>query len=218
MWVRHHRVLIRSSSSGTATKRYASSHIKRHPSPSAVREVPTPLVFLSARSWDSNSDTGMRHLASWFPEWGYTTIEIDVDVENSNDDSTSLMSRFEEELGSQIRLADAPWPPVLFARSAGSLIAQTYISSNPSSGLCLISPPFSNADVQNVRMTTRVDYTFEPKFPIAILDETERLAKLQAHHRLLQSNSPWVSALPVNTLGGQEMVNILERWLDDIGV
>ncbi|KZT32092.1 hypothetical protein SISSUDRAFT_994402 [Sistotremastrum suecicum HHB10207 ss-3] len=218
MWLRQYRVLI--GGSRVATKRYASSHIKRHPSTSAVREVPTPLVFLSARSWDPNSDMGMRHLASWFPERGYTTIEIDVDVESLNDDST-MWGSYEPiypELGSQIRLADAPWPPVLFARSAGSLIAQTYISSNPSTGLCLISPPFSNADVQNVRMTTRVDYTFEPKFPIAILDETERLAKLQAHHRLLQFNSPWVSALPVNTLGGQEMVNILERWLDDIGV
>ncbi|EUC62062.1 hypothetical protein RSOL_412530 [Rhizoctonia solani AG-3 Rhs1AP] len=65
---------------GQATRSVSSStkYMLRNPSPSAPREVPRPLVILSAEQWDANSKDGMQDFAAMYAERGYTTLEIDL--------------------------------------------------------------------------------------------------------------------------------------------
>ncbi len=46
---------------GSSSVRHSSTtaHLLRRPSPSAPREAPVPLVFLSASRWDARSQTGL---------------------------------------------------------------------------------------------------------------------------------------------------------------
>lgn len=68
------------------------------------------------------------------------------------------------------------FPPLLFSKGKlGCLLAQTYVSSNPISGLVLISPPVSK---------TLPDFNFEPRFPIMVMS-TKAEEKLISQHRLV---------------------------------
>jgi hypothetical protein len=97
------------------------------------------------------------------------------------------------ELRSHIRLLSIPFAPVIVSRGAGTLISQTYISSNPAHGLLLIDPPPSNAALSasapgetNAALPTPLsEFDYEPLFPIAILASTSSLSSLRSSHRLL---------------------------------
>lgn len=128
------------------------------------------------------------------------------------------------ELRSAVRLCMIPFPPVVFARSAGCLIAQTYISSNPASGLVLISPPADNVELEGAHgqdgspmlPNTLTEFDFEPYFPIAVMATPERMKILEGSNRLVRE--PEVDKLTVHDLEGQQAFNDIQNWLDKLGI
>ncbi|OCH84285.1 hypothetical protein OBBRIDRAFT_815523 [Obba rivulosa] len=198
----------------------STTYILRTPLPSAPREVPTPLVFVSSSKWDPSSRRGMTAFASLFAERGYTCLEVDLGPPGATADSQELMQSFENELSSHIRLAAIPFAPVIIARSGSTLIAQTYISSHPASGLLLISPPASNTDVPDSLLTSPLpEFNFEPKFPCAIMCTEDEAKVLAKSHRLW--HKPAVDKFVVRdtkAMDGQDGFNHIQNWLDDIGV
>ena len=79
---------------------------------------------------------------------------------------TILIKNICLELMSIIRLSTLPFPPVIVARGCTCLIAQTYISSNPASGLVLISPPVSNRELFGTMLPTQLimSLNFQSRF------------------------------------------------------
>jgi hypothetical protein len=95
-----------------------------------------------------------------------------------------------------------PFAPVIIARAGGTLFAQSFVESNPASGLVLIAPPPSNEAVASQPSTSPPllptplpEFTYEPLFPLAILGTSSQLATLQENHRLF-SAAPTKNAAP----------------------
>ncbi|RDX51672.1 hypothetical protein OH76DRAFT_1435096 [Lentinus brumalis] len=200
-----------------------TAHLLRRPSPSAPREAPVPLVFLSASRWDARSQTGMRDSAAWFAERGYTCLEIDLGHPESVQSSEALMKHYESELASHIRLLAIPFAPVIVARAGGTLIAQTYISSYPASALLLISPPPSNASLSAASApslpTPLPEFNFEPRFPCAVMCTESEQPTLERENRLWKD--PNVDKIVVpdeRAVAGQEGLVKIEMWLDELGI
>ncbi|OSX61293.1 hypothetical protein POSPLADRAFT_1182441 [Postia placenta MAD-698-R-SB12] len=216
----------------TSVRHSSTAYILRTPPPNTPREVPTPLVFVSASGWDSGSQHGMRKFASMFAEKGFTCLELDLaPPAKPPKSSQALMEHYEGELSSHIRLTSIPFAPVIIARGSGALIAQTYISSYPASGLLLISPPASNASlssppfdpssIHNSAMllpTPLSEFDFEPKFPCAILCGEGDAAGL-SENRLWKDAAVDKLVVPDSrALDSQEGFVKIEQWLDEIGV
>ncbi|TFK41014.1 hypothetical protein BDQ12DRAFT_418811 [Crucibulum laeve] len=194
----------------------ASAFIIRPPSRVAPREVPTPLVFVSASTWDEDSSKGITELSSMLAEKGFTCVQTDLKIPDSVL-STEMMQKFEAELKSAINYSMIPFPPVIFARSKACLIAQTYISSHPATGLVLISPPASNADIDERWLPARLpEFDFEPQFPIAVLGTSQETKALQKAHRLCQAQN--VDVITVDNVDGKQMFAKIEEWLDELGI
>ncbi|TFY50509.1 hypothetical protein EVG20_g11475, partial [Dentipellis fragilis] len=163
-------------------------------------------------------------ISSIFVENGYTCMDIDLSFPpkdtNMRQTSQSLMKHFENELASHLRFATisaSPFPPVIISRSAGALITQTYISSNPATGLVLISPPAANTTLNSTLLPTHLDeFDYEPRFPVALVDVCERLRMLAKTSRLGRDEE--VDKLAVETFGVQAVYTKIALWLDDIGV
>ncbi|EIW54678.1 uncharacterized protein TRAVEDRAFT_130448 [Trametes versicolor FP-101664 SS1] len=198
----------------------STAYLLRTPPSSAPREVPTPLVFASSSSWDANSRTGMSAFASWYAERGYTCLEIDLGKPEGAATSEALMSKYESELASHIRLLAIPFAPVIVSRAGGTLIAQTYISSHPATGLLLISPPSSNAAAPPSLLPTPLpEFDFEARFPCAVMCTEAETAQLAEGNRLWQD--PAVDKIVVQdeaAIVGQDGVVKIEQWLDDLGI
>ncbi|KAA1479099.1 hypothetical protein DENSPDRAFT_788780 [Dentipellis sp. KUC8613] len=200
------------------------SFLLREPPSSAPRQVPTPLAFVSASGWDTKSATDLSAVSSMFVENGYTCMEIDLSFPPKDTElrrtSQGLMRHFETELASHLRFATmsaSPFPPVIISRSAGALITQTYISSNPATGLVLISPPPANTAVDSALLPTPLDeFDYEPRFPVALVDVREQLKMLAETSRLGRDEG--VDKLAVGTLSVQDIYAKIALWLDDIGV
>ncbi|KXN89877.1 hypothetical protein AN958_04881 [Leucoagaricus sp. SymC.cos] len=206
--------------------RFKSTYILRSPPKSAPRECPTPLVFVSAKAWDADSERGMTMLSSMLAERGFTCLQTDLTLPDpqTRSNSSSMMKWFEDELRSAIRMCMIPFPPVLFARSAGCLVAQTYISSNPASGLFMLSPPTGNAELESLRSrddlsmlpTRLVEFDFEPYFPIAIMATLKHMDALKKSNRLVQVQQ--VDKILVDDLEGQQTFDHIQNWLDKLGI
>ncbi|KAJ3936374.1 MAG: hypothetical protein NXY57DRAFT_886089 [Lentinula lateritia] len=200
-------------------QRPISSFFVREPSSSASRIVPTPLVFVSATQWDqSSSRQGFAVLAQMYSEKGYTSLDADLSL-SADASSVNKMQDFESELKSVVRASFNPFPPVFFARGAACLITQTYISSNPASGLVLISPPTSNHSLLSTSLLSHAlpEFDFEPKFPITIVDTPQGMANLQvAGNRLAKDDR--VDRIVVNDVEGQDAFVKIEQWMDEIGI
>ncbi|KAI0641394.1 hypothetical protein C8Q79DRAFT_1014338 [Trametes meyenii] len=205
----------RHSSTSTAT-----AYLLRTPPSSAPREVPTPLVFVSSSALDANSRNGMSAFASWYAERGYTCLEIDLARPQDVQTSEALMNHYEAELSSHIRTLAIPFAPVIVSRAAGTLLAQTYISSHPAAGLLLISPPPSNATVSRALLPTPLpEFDFEARFPVAVMCTEREQEKLRSESRLWRD--PGVDRIVVKdeeAITGQEGVTRIEQWLDEIGI
>ncbi|KAF8912821.1 hypothetical protein CPB84DRAFT_1759588 [Gymnopilus junonius] len=205
--------------------RRAASHIRGlssvilHTPPShAPRESPTPLVFVSSSSWDEGSLKGTPSIPTRLALKGFTSLQIDLQIpEASMKNSVTMMTEYEDELFSRIRSSSIPFPPVIFSREATCLIAQTYISSNPASGLVLISPPINNAELIGTKLPTNLaEFDYEPKFPIAVIDTPERVADLLKRNRICQSGM--VDVIPVDQLNEEETFSQIVQWLDKLGI
>jgi len=200
--------------------RSQSTVVFRRPPATAPREVPTPLVFVSAKAWDKTSQYGMTSFASMFAERGYMTMEVDIGLPDSKaSTSEALLKHFEDELSSHIRLAGIPFAPIIFARSAGgALIAQTYASSNPASGLILIapSPSTSSDESQEILPTQLQEFDYEPRFPLLVIDIPAREKMQKDENRLLQDGGADFEV--VEDLEGQDALMKMEKWMDEVGV
>ncbi|BGP16050.1 hypothetical protein JCM10213v2_004044 [Rhodosporidiobolus nylandii] len=101
--------------------------------------------------------------------------------------SSDLLAKLEQEL---VRLLQgpahsSPFPPLLFAHSTAALLAETYVSSHPLSGLCLVDPlPALEAHTQapSLFKAPLDDFNYEPGFPIAVVEAE----KGRTEHRLLR--------------------------------
>ena len=138
--------------------------------------------------------------------------------------SPTLTFNCPTELASHIRLLAIPFAPVIVARAAGTLIAQTYISSYPASALLLISPPPSNSALaacdshRSLLPTALPEFDFEPRFPVAVLATEDERPVLEKESRLWKD--PGVDKLVVGReteLMGQEGLARIEEWLDELG-
>lgn len=119
-----------------------------------------------------------------------------------------------------------PFAPVIFARGPGALIAQTYISSHPASGLLLVSPPVSNDKLrssfesqgQTLLPTTLPEFDFEPKFPCAILCTQQEAVDLAGNRLWKDDNVDKLLTQDEQAMDGQEGFVKIEQWLDEVGV
>lgn len=79
---------------------------------------------------------------------------------------------------------------MLFASRASSLLAETYVSSHPLSGLCLVSPlsaPSAHASLPSAFPSPLDDFNYEPGFPIAVVAPQGDAA---GAHRLVDEFGP----------------------------
>jgi hypothetical protein len=128
------------------------------------------------------------------------------------------------ELRSIFRLSTIPFPPVIFARASGCLIGQTFVSSNPATGLVLISPPGNNAELKCIMgqdnlpilPTQLSEFDFEPHFPIAVIARPGQMRTLEEFNRLVRA--PEVDKLTVDDLEGQQALDVIHTWLDQLGI
>lgn len=172
-------------------------------------------------------------------EKGFTCVQTDLQIPDSSlHDSKSMMEDYElgdnirtilvfcsrlfnsnfSELSSAIRLSTIPFPPIIVARGSACLIAQTYISSNPASGMILISPPTSNAEMlESSRLPSPLaEFDYEPNFPIAVVGSEDETEKLAVAHRICRSEN--VDIITIQGLDENKMFVEIEKWLDKLGI
>lgn len=121
------------------------------------------------------------------------------------------------DLASHVRLAGIPFPPVIIARAGACVIAQSYVESNPAYALALIEPPISNSScVPRLLPTPMKEFTFEPRFPIAIISASNEARE----YRIVREGEKegWVDILEVKSLKGSGALMDIEKWMDSIGV
>lgn len=190
----------------------------RDPPASASRHAPTPLVFVSTKKWDKDSEEGITDLASMLTEKGFTTLVTDISV-SGEAQSPDMLNAYSRELRSSVKYAMTPFAPVFVSRSIACLVTQKYISSYPATGLVLISPPTSNSSLGDDKLPTELEeFIYEPKFPIAIVDTPKRIEELKAKNRLCREPSPYVDIIAVEKLEGQPLLNAVDKWLDELGI
>ncbi|KAJ7456679.1 hypothetical protein FB451DRAFT_1048228 [Mycena latifolia] len=208
----------------TLPRRWSSSFI-RVPPTSAPRQCPTPLLFISAEGWDPDSYRGYSNsldaLTTTLSIKGFTCMHNDLSLPATLPlDSAELVHHFITDLKSQLRLTwhTISFPPVIFARSSASIIAQAYIGSNPAAAMMLTGDiPSTNADVPEAMLPTRLqEFNFEPKFPIALLTTAREMERLRKTNRLAQD--PDVDLLTTHDLQSQDALLKIEGWLDDLGI
>lgn len=104
------------------------------------------------------------------------------------------------------------------ARAGGTLIAQTYISSNPASALVLISPPTSNSskETEHLLPGSLNEFDYEARFPLLLLDTPTQMEKQITNNRLVKDEG--VDHVAVAELDGAEAQIAIERWMDTVGV
>lgn len=120
---------------------------------------------------------------------------------------------------STVRLSNIPFPPVIFARASACLIAQTYISSNPASGMVLISPPISNKDLETAELPTPLEeFNYEPNFPIAVIATPKHAERLRKSNRICQSKNVDIIVDESLNRSDLQLYAQVEKWLDKLGI
>ncbi|KAF4605370.1 hypothetical protein EYR40_004154 [Pleurotus pulmonarius] len=186
-------------------------------------EKGTPLYDMAlSRSVEANTFVSLKQLAEKLAAKGFVCVHCDIDLPKTHEasqdtQSESLMNYFESEFVSCLSQSPSPFPPVIFARGTGSLIAQTFISSHRAGGMLLISPPSSNTDVPDHLLPTPLpEFDFEMKFPIALIGTAEEIDKLQ-HHRDL-TKTGYVDTYIVGAVDEGTVLLKAEEWLDELNI
>ncbi|KAF7436977.1 hypothetical protein PC9H_003811 [Pleurotus ostreatus] len=172
---------------------------------------------------DTNTLFSLKQLAERLATKGFVCVHCDIDLPKPHEvrgvpqPSESLMKHFESEFVSCLSQSPSPFPPVIFARGPGSLIAQTFISSHRAGGMFLISPPPSNADVPKHLLPTPLpEFDFEMKFPIALMGTAEEIDKLQQHRDLTKTG--YVDTYIVDAIDEDAVLLKAEEWLDELNI
>ena len=107
-------------------------------------------------------------------------------------DGRAKLMRTRKELSSELSKAGSPFPPLLCAAGLDTLLAQTYVSSHPLSGLLLVNPPLTIKEAHDQKPglvdPSTPEFDYEPFFPIALLTSRAR-AEVLEKHRLRQEYS-----------------------------
>jgi hypothetical protein len=158
--------------------RLKSTWIQHEPSPEAPREVPTPLILLSADQWtrEGKSEQTLAAFTNHFTARGWSVSCLDLDPGNlPKEDSEQTLASLEAELKSQLTShGSSPFPPLIIAKNLATLIAEQYVSSNALSGLVLLDPPISpevasNEENSQGRLPTPLPaFTYEATFPCMV--------------------------------------------------
>ncbi|GAA5971263.1 hypothetical protein JCM3765_000965 [Sporobolomyces pararoseus] len=184
----------------------------------ATRSLALPLCFVSLKGYEPSSSTSSpdfkREWISKFSEKGYSSIivEIDPTIDSITSSKTSkqLLSSLETEfisLLSSDSLTSSPFPPLLFSSGPiSSYLTQSYVSSNPLSGL-LLYKPLPLDQIQNLfpLITTNSnndvevdedlkEFDFEPFFPVAVVtssnnenhNQVEEIKEQEENFRLIK--------------------------------
>lgn len=218
--------------------RLKSTWVHHEPSPTAPREVPTPLILLSANQWtrEGKSEQTLAAFASHFTARGWSVSCLDLDPGGlPKKDSEETLSALESELKSQLSShGNSPFPPLIVARNLATLIAETYVSSNSLSGLVLIDPPVSpeaasNEENSEGRLPTPLPpFTYEATFPCMVAWTQETSAKLpfwEAHRieHLLEDEADGALDRKVVDLDAEEEASgagphEVRLWAEDNGM
>lgn len=120
-------------------------------------------------------------------------------------------------LRSAIRSAMIPFAPVIIARSAACVIAQTYVSSNPAIGIFLVVPDASSQAVPTKLLpTTLEEFPFEATFPIAVMGTHAEMDALKSRGLLAKEST--VDLIETSDLSDHAFLTKLESWLDSLGI
>ncbi|WFD35135.1 hypothetical protein MCUN1_001984 [Malassezia cuniculi] len=148
------------------------------PAADAPREVPTPLLFLSASRWTGSSPESLYgSLLDKFSQAGFTSLVLDVDTPGSATGAEKV-NELAEEIRRCLRspppeVGVSPYPPVLIARHASCILAEVYASSNPLSALQLVDPPVTLARAPQrfpdaFPAEPDLELNFEAHFPVRV--------------------------------------------------
>lgn len=175
--------------------RFKSTVTHHAASTDAQREVPTPLVLLSASKWSGQPEAkvSLKSFISQFTRNGWNVASIDVDPKLEADTSQGILASLESELALQMRESGAsgggsPFPPLMIAKGLDTLIAESYISSHPLSGLVLLNPPLTPAHARgqcpDQLPTSMEPFNYEIRSPCKVAwsqDEVQKLAFWDVH-------------------------------------
>lgn len=155
------------------------------------REVPTPLLFLSAPRWTGDQPASQLY-APWLEhlkKHGFSALFLDLDPELPTRDPANVLQVMEKDMAAALRspaqsaagIQPPPFPPALIAYGAACPIAEAYASSYPLSALQLINPPVSMERAKqryphlfggsNIR-----EFDFEATFPVRVTWTPDELA------------------------------------------
>ncbi|KAH9815521.1 hypothetical protein DFH28DRAFT_1082336 [Melampsora americana] len=128
-----------------------------------------------------------------FNQQGYSTVTIYLPSQPSEDETPNLQI----QLGGQ---ATSFFPPLLFSKGRlECLLAQTYVSSNPLSGLVLISPPPKDS----------TSFDFEPRFPTLIMSTVSKTSKNAVDHLMINEGD--------SNMTDQTTFDKVKEWMDNNG-
>ncbi|SPO39622.1 uncharacterized protein PSFLO_05103 [Pseudozyma flocculosa] len=193
-------------------------HTVQPPPGAQHREVPTPLLFLSAPKWTSEPACKQLYAnyVSASSSRGYQSLLLDLDPEvdlASIRDSSALLELFEQEAVSTLRSAQggSPFPPVLVAKGLAAIIAQAYVSSHPLSALQLVDPPLNNALLAkqhpHLLPSPLDEFKFHTQFPLRVVWSQQ---ELQRHK---DQGIPWYEIHRIEHLREEEADESLDRFV-----
>ncbi|UZJ55056.1 hypothetical protein CBS101457_004376 [Exobasidium rhododendri] len=220
------------------SRRLESTWTHHSPSSTAAREVPTPLILLSASRWsrERKAEESLSAFVKHFTFRGWSVSCLDLDpLDLPTKDSQEILSAFDKELCSQIATLQAsPFPPLMIAESLSTLIAEQYVSSNALSGLVLLNPPIkpesaSSDNDSPARLPTLLpDFTYEATFPLLVgwsRARSKELAFWDAHRveHLLEDEADAALERKVFDLEDESEEqaagpNEVRRWAEDYGM
>ncbi|THH07091.1 hypothetical protein EW145_g3622 [Phellinidium pouzarii] len=204
--------------------------VKHNPAPGAPRLAPTPIVLIGSTDLECDGGAFLAFgdtLCSEASFRGFSCFQFDLAykrAENADINAKEIMDRLASHLRSLISTAEAPFPPVLYARQLGCLIAQTYVSSYPVSALILDSPPLSCGSLSswpglNERFPLPLpEFTYEPKFPILVMERRSAGGVLK-NSRLAIEGADYTEVCE-NRLENGVIPNrsrAVEQWIDELG-
>ncbi|TIC74740.1 hypothetical protein E3Q00_01622 [Wallemia mellicola] len=190
--------------------------IWREGNPSAPRASPYPLVFIrTPQSWGEDQKE-FQSTQGLLIQKGFGCLEIFCD-EHTGSTSKEILKKMADDVQQRIRLAAIPFPPVLFAKGLGTLVAETHISDFPVSGVVLINPPLiedEKSPNESALPSPVEPFNYEAFPRIGIMDKLANVEKLEKH-RLANSDADLI--LYNGDYGEQQSLYEVERWLDDKG-
>ncbi|KAL5524809.1 hypothetical protein ACEPAF_9955 [Sanghuangporus sanghuang] len=209
---------------------------KHEPGSEASRFAPIPIVFVGSAALENDRgafQTLGDRLSQELALRGFECYQFDLPFKKrTNDTAKSILDRMSSHLRLLVQSTGIPFPPILYAERLGCLIAQTYVSSHPLYGLVLDSPPLSCANLASWpgladRLPLPVPkFTFEPKFPVLVLEELFAGGML-VNSRLVKEGADYMAVCDDTQPGGtgesvesRDVPNrllALERWIDELG-